>query len=277
MQEYQNNNFEKDFRILQRITCGGFGEVYLGVNSSTSENVAIKLVYYFIIQERKSPDSYSLVLREAEIYEYLSKSESYTGEMDSGFPTIHWKGSLGEYNIMVLQLLGPSLEELLTKIGGKFPLPLVSQLGIQMVSIIQRVHSKGFLHLDIKPGNFLVGMGKIFSSVVYMIDFGLAQPFVDNNGNHLPYTEGNNSFGTERFASIGSHLGQQPSRRDDMESFAYMVIYLLEGFLPWQMIGNGENNVVQMKSQFSTQDLAPNQPGLLYFNISSNSEYCPIL
>lgn len=204
---FQNvgSSLQENFQILQRISIGGYGEIYLGLNKITNEYVAIKMVYYRLIKEPNSQTNSSLVIKEAEIYNFISKIDD--NDDGVGFPRIHWIGSQESYNIMVLQLLGPSLEELLTKMGGSFPIGLVCQIGMQIIPILQKIHEKGIIHLDIKPSNFLVGMGQENSKFVYIIDFGLAKSYIDVEGNHVPYAEGIDSFGTELFASFGSHLG----------------------------------------------------------------------
>lgn len=95
------------------------------------------------------------------------------------------------------------------------------------------LHAHDYIHRDIKPDNFMVGV----DNRIYLIDFGLAQYFRDPTTHvHIPLTTSNNLIGTVRFTSINSHLGLQQSRRDDLESLAYTLIYLLNGKLPWQGI-----------------------------------------
>merc|ERR1739848_455453 len=132
-----------------------------------------------------------------------------------GIPTVKYYGPEGEYVVMVMELLGPSLED-------------------QMISRIEYIHGKNFLHRDIKPDNFLMGLGKK-GNLVYAIDFGLAKRFRDpRTHQHIPYRENKNLTGTARYTSINTHLGIEQSRRDDMESLGYVMLYFCRGSLPWQ-------------------------------------------
>lgn len=134
---------------------------------------------------------------------------------------------------MVMDLLGKSLEDLFIENKKKFDLKTVCMLADQMIQRVQFMHSKGFIHRDIKPDNFLVGRDSN-QHRIYMVDFGLAKKYLLKNNVHIPYRENKNLTGTARYASRNTHLGVEQSRRDDMESLGYVFIYFLKGSLPWQ-------------------------------------------
>ncbi|XP_052263482.1 casein kinase I-like isoform X3 [Dreissena polymorpha] len=206
------------YRLGRKIGSGSFGDIYLGTDISNGEEVAIKLECV----KTKHPQLHI----ESKIYRMMQGGV--------GIPTIKWCGAEGDYNVMVMELLGPSLEDLFNFCSRKFSLKTVLLLADQLISRIEYIHSKNFIHRDVKPDNFLMGLGKK-GNLVYIIDFGLAKKYRDaRTHQHIPYRENKNLTGTARYASINTHLGIEQSRRDDMESLGYIFMYFLRGSLPWQ-------------------------------------------
>ncbi|XP_048423159.1 casein kinase 1-like protein 3 isoform X2 [Pyrus x bretschneideri] len=206
------------YKLGRKIGSGSFGEIFLATHTETFEIVAVKI--------ENSKTKHPQLLYEAKLYKILQGG--------SGIPNIKWSGINGEDNVLVLDLLGPSLEDLFVYCGRKFSLKTVLMLADQMITRIEFAHSKGFLHRDIKPDNFLMGLGRK-ANQVYIIDFGLAKRYRDATTNrHIPYRENKNLTGTARYASCNTHLGIEQSRRDDLESLGYVLLYFLRGSLPWQ-------------------------------------------
>ncbi|MCL7045646.1 hypothetical protein MKW94_022467, partial [Papaver nudicaule] len=159
--------------------------------------------------------------------------------LTAGVPNVRWFGVEGDYNVLVMDLLGPSLEDLFNFCSRKLSLKSVLMLADQMINRVEFVHAKSFLHRDIKPDNFLMGLGRR-ANQVYVIDFGLAKKYRDTSTHqHIPYRENKNLTGTARYASMNTHLGIEQSRRDDLESLGYVLMYFLRGSLPWQGLKAG--------------------------------------
>lgn len=206
------------YRLGRKLGSGSFGDIHQGTTLATDEQVAVKL------EKRKTKHPQLHI--EAKFLSMLHGG--------IGIPQILWTGQEGDFNVLVMQLLGPSLEDLFNFCGRKFSMKTVLLLADQLISRIEYVHFKGFIHRDVKPDNFLMGPGKK-GNLVYIIDFGLAKRFrCPRTHLHIPYKEHKNLTGTARYASVNTHLGIEQSRRDDLESLGYVLMYFNLGSLPWQ-------------------------------------------
>ena len=250
------------YRLGRKIGHGSFGDIYLGINIQTNEEVAVKL--------EKIRASHPQLLFESRLIRALQGG--------IGIPIIHWFGVEGDYNVMVIELLGPSLEDLLQFCKPSLSIKTILMLADQMIARLEYIHSKNYLHRDVKPDNFLIGLGQK-AHQVYVIDFGLAKKYRDSKtSQHIPYRDGKSLTGTARYASISTHLGIEQSRRDDLECLGYVLIYLLKGSLPWQGLRGDTKkekyqNITDKKTTTAVQVLCMDLP----IEFSTYIEYCRAL
>lgn len=154
-----------------------------------------------------------------------------------GFPRIiKIDECAGIYHAMVMELLGPSLEEVFNICERRLSLKAVLYLSLQLLARFQTLHSKNIIYRDVKPENFLLGrQGMDNENVVHIIDYGLAKEYINpETGMHIPFRSQKGAIGTARYMSVNTHMGKEQSRRDDLESLGYVIIYLMRGSLPWQ-------------------------------------------
>lgn len=206
------------FLVKKRIGAGSFGEIFLGEDSQTKEPVAIKLEPI----KCRSPQ----LFYESKLYLILSSGVC--------IPHFHWYGTESNYNVLVIELLGKSLEDLFNMCNKKFSLKTVLMIVDQTLDCLEYLHNKNFIHRDIKPDNFMIGRGNA-NGQIFMIDFGLAKKYRDpKTHEHLRYGTGKCLTGTARYASINALGGVEQSRRDDLEAMGYVWLYFMLGVLPWQ-------------------------------------------
>ena len=226
----------KKYILLDKIGSGCFGSIYKGQNIRTKEYVAIKIEYI--------KDNFKLLKNESTIYQYLNGCE--------GIPHVKWFGKDEQKYYMVINLLGNSLQDLINK-TSKFSLALTLKIGIKVLTILKTIHDKGLVHRDIKPDNFLFGINDVNN--IYLIDFGFCKSYIDN-GQHNKIKKIHRMIGSRNYASISSHQRYDLSRRDDLESLGYMLIYFNTGILPWNNISS-EETIIKLKKDILKDNSYP--------------------
>lgn len=208
------------YKIGKKIGEGSFGVIFEGTNMINGIPVAIK----FEPRKSEAPQ----LRDEYRTYKHLSGSE--------GVPNAYYFGQEGLHNILVIDLLGPSLEDLFDWCGRRFSVKTVVQVSVQMLHLIETVHAHDLIYRDIKPDNFLIGRpGLPDENSIHLVDFGMAKHYRDSRTKqHIPYREKKSLSGTARYMSVNTHLGREQSRRDDLEALGHVFFYFLRGQLPWQ-------------------------------------------
>lgn len=208
------------YRVGQKIGEGSFGIIFEGVNLLDNTPVAIK----FEPRKCEAPQ----LRDEYRLYKILAGSV--------GVPRVYFFGQEGVHNVLVMDLLGPSLEDLFEWCGRKFSVNTVVLVACQMIRRVQTLHEHSLIYRDIKPDNFLVGRpGTDTAQLVHIVDFGMAKQYRDpRTHQHIPYRERKALLGTARYMSINTHLGIEQLRRDDLELLGHVFMYFLRGSLPWQ-------------------------------------------
>ena len=248
--ELINQRIDGRFQVLKRIGGGSFGQVFLGREDKSRKDVAIKL------EPVSSPRQY--LLYEAKLMKSLHGVK--------GVPRVIWSGIDDNYNVLVMDLLGPNIHKKYEACRLKFSTKDFVQIGVQMLERLESVHEQCYIHRDIKPENFTLGIGP-GKDTVYLIDFGLAKKYCDmKTKQHVPYRENKSMTGTARYASVNAHLGLEQSRRDDLEALMYMLVYFLKGELPWQNIKTKTKNekygtIMERKMTVSIDVLCKGLPG----------------
>ncbi|KAA3486389.1 Casein kinase I-like protein [Gossypium australe] len=237
------------YRLERKLGKGGFGQVYVGRRTSGGSDrigpdaleVALKL------EHRNSKGCNYGPPYEWQVYNSLNGCY--------GIPSVHYKGRQGDFYILVMDMLGPSLWDVWNSLGQSMSPNMAACIAVEAISILEKLHLKGFVHGDVKPENFLLGLpGSADEKKLYLIDLGLASRWKDaQSGQHVDYDQRPDVFrGTIRYASVHAHLGRTGSRRDDLESLAYTLIFLIKGRLPWQGYQGDNKSFLVCKKKMAT-------------------------
>ena len=236
-----NTIFFEKYRLVEKLGEGTFGMIF---KCQSSDGLC---AFKF---EKKRQNKRSLLKLESDIMMLLK---------GPGIPRIISYVEEGDYNIMIMELLGKSLEGVLKQSPGKkLSLKTICLLGIEMLKILKYIHDRNFIHRDIKPDNFAIGYSN--PSKLYLLDFGLAKKYRSSKTlEQKPMQKNKNLTGTARYASINALKGYDQSRRDDLESIGYVLAYLLRGSLPWQGIIVKTKEEKYAKILYRKQCITPEQ------------------
>ncbi|CAM8962897.1 unnamed protein product [Rhodiola kirilowii] len=237
------------YKVERKLGKGGFGQVYAGrrVSGGTDQTGPDAVEVALKFEHRNSKGCSYGPPYEWQVYNTLNGCY--------GIPGVHFKGRQGDFYILVMDVLGPSLWDVWNSMGQSMAAGMAACIAVEAISILEKLHMKGFVHGDVKPENFLLGQrGTVDDMKLYLIDLGLASRWKDaSSGRHVDYDQRPDVFrGTIRYASVHAHLGRTASRRDDLESLAYTLIFLIKGRLPWQGYQGDNKSFLVSKKKMST-------------------------
>ena len=217
---FKNKLIFNKYKVKQFMEISDYCWVYKGVNIKNNEPV------FFKFEKRNSK------------FNFL-ESEAYCLYNLKGFglPKIISYGKVGLYNVLIEELLGTSLYNLwkLKKKDKKLNLKNVCMVALQILDRLEYIHSKNYIHKDIKPQNFV--NGRKDPKNIYIIDFGFSKKYRSSRtGKHIKYINKYVAIGSMSFISINANRGYEQSRRDDLEALGYMLIFLANDNLPWMSI-----------------------------------------
>ncbi|XP_010690200.2 casein kinase 1-like protein HD16 [Beta vulgaris subsp. vulgaris] len=238
------------YKVEEKLGKGGFGQVYIGRRVSVPH-----------ASMKKGPVAMEVALKfERQNSKGCSNGPPYEWQVYNklvgchGVPRVHYKGSQGDFYIMVMDMLGPSLWDAWNKNSQSMSTEMVACIAAEAISILKSIHSRGYVHGDVKPENILLGPpGTPDEKKLFLADLGLATKWQDLKGLHVGYDQRPDAFrGTVRYASVHAHLGRTSSRRDDLESLAYTLVFLLRGSLPWQGYQGDNKGFLVCKKKMAT-------------------------
>lgn len=223
------------FRIGELLGSGAHGEVFAAHDNESDESIALK------VDEKATS-----LTNESAIYDAIQQGAAPI----HGFVKKIGFGHAAGYTWLAMERVGLTLEDMVDDIGGT-SIRRVLGFGVQILRRLQMLHSRSFIHRDVKPSNIALG---IDNALVYLIDFGLATRYMTPDNIHSPYLENRAFIGTRRFGSLNAHRGLALSRRDDLESLAYTLAYVYRGKLPWMGIKNARTKAEKHRITLSLKE-----------------------
>ena len=252
------------YKIINKLGQGSFGSIYVAESKNSHKLYAIKL-------EDMKEDQF--ILEEESIL--LSKINI------PRVPKLKAFGYCGSYIILVMELLGKSLDKLFNQLPSKkMSIRCVCNIAYQLILIFECIHNCNIIHRDIKPANIAIGREER-SKFIYLLDFGLSKQYISSKTKkHFPFVQNNKFVGNARYSSINALNGGTQSRRDDLESIGYVILFLLLGRLPWQgHISHSKEDkyykIKQIKKQTTPEQLCQGLPKQFeeYVKYTRNLEY----
>jgi len=230
------------YKILNKINSGEFGSIYSGEKVRTCDKVAIKM--------ESLDKNNGLLKHETNVYQYLKELPCV--------PNIKWYGVQKNIQYLVMPLYDYSLCRFIEDkkyMGNR----TISQTGEELINIMRFVHEKGIIHRDIKPDNFMIDTA---NDKIVLIDFGFARRYITADGIHIPYKNGKNIIGTPNYISMNIHNGDEPSRRDDVESVCYILFFLFNNMSIWC-----SSNEIDMIKNHKLNTRNENDMNPIFYNI----------
>ncbi|KIY44770.1 kinase-like protein, partial [Fistulina hepatica ATCC 64428] len=236
------------------------GQIFNAVSLISGREVAVKFEEFDPLDRRIASVPY-----EAAVYHHLGDHHA--------LPRVHWSGTMDGMHILIIDKLGPNLQQLRRACRGTFSLTTIKLLAEVMLDVVEHAHKRSIIFRDIKPENFAVGYHPYGATSIYAFDFGLARLYINpSTGKHIPYREDRHRCGTIRYCSHNAEYGREQSRRDDIEALGHTLLYLFLGSLPWQGIyapgiDEKKERIREMKTNNSFREFLNNTEGpfLKYF------------
>ena len=253
--------FANKYQIIEQLGNGKFGQVFKAVHKRSGEEVAIKI-------EMKNIDTYTnCLLTESKIYQYLKSNKCI------GFPRLKWYGTTNDYNYLVMDYLGISLSSFLNI--NKCNIKTKIHICVQIIQRIHTLHLQFLLHRDIKPDNFLIHfISENQPFQVTLIDFGLAKRY-EYDTIHIEMNNISSIIGSLNYISLNVHNKIEPSRRDDLESAIYVILYILYGKLPWFKPNCSEKQIISYKQQILKSNIHDNLKHIIHYIHKLSFEQTP--
>lgn len=238
------------YKLINRLGKGSFGDVFLALNKQNNKKYACKI---------ESNEEKNRLKNELLIYRKFEKKNIFC------VPTIYDHFVTSKKRLLFMELLGKSLDVIFDECNKKIDIGTVMKIAIAIIDNLEKIHNVGIIHRDIKPNNFMFGMDDKQNDL-FVMDFGLSKRWYINK-KHIELKTNRSMIGTARYASVNIHNGIEPSRRDDMESVGYMLIYLTKGVLPWQGIkrkGSINDKIGEKKLSIDLHELCEDLPECFY-------------